>query len=129
MPASLRVIKIVANPVTREEDYTLEFEVIGEDAKDLIKELNKSEIGQKLMHLVDKAKFLPDIETEDVKKRLAEEEAEHKEFLKQFLQKALRNYESKKNAGQTFVQALKETIEEEIEGKPKSQEPIESGPI
>jgi len=78
MPASIRVIAIVKNPVTNEDAYTIEFECIAEDSADLIKELLKNPLGKRAIELINKAKFMPeeDVKTPEELRKEAEEEAE-----------------------------------------------------
>ena len=77
MGASLRVIKIVKDPMTNEEAYTIEFEVEAEEARELMSELAKCPLGSKLNALLDQAQFLPDENgpsAEEIRKREEEEE-------------------------------------------------------
>jgi hypothetical protein len=77
MGASLRVIKIVKDPMTNEEAYTIEFEVEAEEARELMSELAKCPLGSKLNALLDQAQFLPDENSpsaEEIRKREEEEE-------------------------------------------------------
>jgi hypothetical protein len=89
MPASLRVIKIVKDPYTHEEAFTVEFECESEDAADLMKELAANPVGKQLMEFLNKAEFLPKepdkteeelrLEAEAEDKAIREREAQLKE--------------------------------------------------
>jgi regulator of protease activity HflC (stomatin/prohibitin superfamily) len=78
LPASIRVIKIVKNPMSGEEAYTLEFEVEAEESKDLVTELTSSPYGQRLIELLNMADFLPEIQVKTKDEIKAEAEAEEK---------------------------------------------------
>lgn len=78
MGSSLRVIKIIKDPYTQEDAYTVEFECIVDDSKELITELIKTPIGKKAIELLNASNFLPEekVKTEEELKMEAEAEGE-----------------------------------------------------
>jgi ribosomal protein L16 Arg81 hydroxylase len=80
MPASIRIIKIVKDPVTQEETYTVELEIEAEKSKDLLTEISSCPMGKELMELLNQAKFIPEL-TEKTAEQIREEaEKEEKEI-------------------------------------------------
>lgn len=60
MGSSVRIIKIVKDPFTKEESYTVEFECIADDSKELMSELTKTPLGIRAMELLNQGEFLPE---------------------------------------------------------------------
>lgn len=82
MPASIRIIKIIKDPITHEEAYTVEFECETESSKDLLTELSSSPIGKRVIGLLDKAEFIPEYKeatAEEIKLEAEKEDTEIKE--------------------------------------------------
>jgi len=80
------VIKIIKDPYSHVEAYTVEFEVEAENAKDLLKELTASPFGQRLIQLLNEAKFLPEVKTktkEELKAEADKEDTEREEHEEQ----------------------------------------------
>ena len=80
MPASIRIIKVIKD-VMGGEAYTIEFECISEEAKELLNELMKSPYGQRVIELLTRAEFLPEEkhETQEEIKAKAEQETRERE--------------------------------------------------
>jgi hypothetical protein len=127
MPASLRVIKIVKDPMTQEEAYTIEFECEADEAKNLLTELMSCPLGKKLSDLLNQADFLPEkkeMTEEEMKKQAEEEELaikEREEKLKQEgydlgvkeVREKYLTYIKRKRKGMTVEQIIAEVEEQE----------------
>jgi len=73
------VIRIVKDPVTQEEAYTVELEIESEEAKGLLREVFDCPMGKELMTLLNQAKFIPNIQDKTLEELKAEMENEEKE--------------------------------------------------
>ena len=76
MGSSLRIIKIVKDPVTEEDAYTVEFECVVDDSKELLSELTKSPLGKKAIDLLNASNFLPEAKIKSEEELRKEAEAE-----------------------------------------------------
>lgn len=82
MPASIRIIKIVKDPVSQEEVYTVELEIESEHSKMLLSEVMSCPMGKELMELLNQARFIPELTektAEQMKEEAEKEEIERKE--------------------------------------------------
>lgn len=143
MPASVRIIKIVkdVNPISHEEeeDYTIEFECIADNARDLAKELAACPLGARTIELIERAKFLPEQSEktiEDMKKEADEEEQErirHDEELREEGRAEIREKDilflrsKKKGKAADLLQELSGIEEEEIKTKEDEEEETVEG--
>jgi len=118
LPASIRVIKIVKDPVTMSEAYTLEFEVEAEESKDLLNELTSSPYGQRLIELLNQAQFLPELIVKS-KEEMKEEAEKEGEAIKQ-REKELKD-KGARDGREDLLKFIKEEFGDEtakeIEGK------------
>lgn len=127
VPSSIRVISIVKNSVTQEEAYTIEFECIAEDSKELMKELTKNPLGQRAMQLIDQAGFMPEQSNktpEELKAEAEKEEQTIKENVERIKRSARndRDYEWKRLIGEKLGSEAKSLIEEEMRKKDAEKE-------
>lgn len=83
----MRIIKIVKDPESDEDAYTIEFECVADDSSKLLNELSKSPLGKNAICLLNQAHFMPEqkVQTDEELRRAAEEEEkqikEHEEKL------------------------------------------------
>ena len=133
MPASIRIIAIIKDPYTQSEAYTLEFEVEAEHAKDLMKELTASPYGQRLIDLLNEAKFLPEISpktVEELKKEADAEEKEREEHEESLRERGRKDMMFKVLAklrelhGDDFVKAFEEVLAGKEEEETSSNQAI-----
>jgi len=118
LPASLRIIKIVKDPMSGTEAYTLEFEVETENSKELLKEITASPYGERLIQLLNQADFLPEqlIKTEEELKAEAKKEEEEIEKRQNELKE-----EGAEEGREELLEFIEETFGKElakdVEGK------------
>lgn len=131
MPASIRIIKIIKDPFTQTEAYTVEFEVETEQAKDLITELTNSPYGQRIIELLNEAKFLPEVQTktsEELKAEAIEEEKERLEREENLMEEGRRKGLNKlfKTLRETYGDGFVKSLEEKLKKKEDEEKIVEA---
>jgi len=131
MPASIRIIKIVKDPTTQEDAYTVELEIEGERSKDLRNEILTCPMGNDLIELLNRANFLPTFSQkspEELKEEAKKEEEEREQHEKEIKEEAqdelfnkiidvlirLKKFKDEATAKETIKKEMeKEAVEEE----------------
>ena len=125
MPASIRIISIVKDAMGA-ETYTIEFECESEHAKDLMKELTASPYGQRVIELLNEAKFLPErpVKTQEELKAEAESETKEREAHEEGVKESGRRdmmikmlAKLRQLRGDGFVKAFEESLNANEEGE------------
>lgn len=121
MPASIRIIKIVKDAMGGEA-YTVEFECIADEAKDLLIELVKSPYGQRAIELLNRAEFLPEEKhkTQEEIKTEAERETREREAYEKTLKERGRRemmYEVLRKMRELYGDEFVKKFEDALAGK------------